>query len=126
MRIDKFLHSVRYFKTRSIASEACKKNKVWINNEFTKASREVLVGDQVKIRKGAFLFQLKVVGIPNNRVGAKNIGLYIVDETPKQDLEEIAQRQKDQSTYRAKGEGRPTKKDRRSLDDFISKSKENP
>lgn len=120
MRIDKFLWCVRYFKTRSLATEVVKKNRVWVNGELAKPSKDVLVGDCIKLRKNQIFYEFEVLKIPSNRMGAKLVGLHIKDLTDKKQLEELKIRQTDQNYYRQKGEGRPTKKDRRELDDFMA------
>lgn len=120
MRIDKFLWCVRYFKTRSLATEVVKKNRVWVNEELAKPSKDVLVGDRIKLRKNQIFYEFEVLKIPSSRMGAKLVGLHIKDLTDKKQLEELKIRQTDQNYYRQKGEGRPTKKDRRELDDFMA------
>lgn len=119
MRIDKFLWCVRYFKTRSIAAEAIKKNRVKVNGEIVKASREVNPSDRITVRKEQIDYEFEVLQLPKSRMGAKLVPLYIIDRTPKEELEKLELRKLDQMYYREKGEGRPTKKDRRALDDFM-------
>lgn len=111
MRIDKFLWCVRYFKTRSLATEVVKKNRVWVNGELAKPSKDVLVGDCIKLRKNQIFYEFEVLKIPSSRMGAKLVGLHIKDLTDKKQLEELKIRQTDQNYYRQKGEGRPTKKE---------------
>src|SRR5690554_3786985 len=82
MRIDKFLWCVRYFKTRSIATEACKQGKVKIGGTKVKPSREVFPGDELTVRKNQLDYQLEVIDLPPSRVGAKLVNLYVVDKTP--------------------------------------------
>ncbi|MRI62838.1 RNA-binding S4 domain-containing protein [Ornithobacterium rhinotracheale] len=119
MRIDKFLWCVRYFKTRSIATDEVKKNRVWINEEVAKPSKEVLVGDIVKVRKNQIIYTFEVLQIPQSRMGAKLVSLHIKDRTEKDQLDLLQLRKEAQTHYRKKGLGRPTKKDRRDLDDFM-------
>ncbi|MDX9704923.1 MAG: RNA-binding S4 domain-containing protein [Weeksellaceae bacterium] len=119
MRLDKFLWCVRYFKTRSIAAEAVKKNRVKINGELAKASREVAPSDKITVRKDQIDYEFEVLQLPKSRMGAKLVSLYIVDRTSKEELEKRELRRLNQDYYREKGEGRPTKKDRRDLDDFM-------
>ena len=118
MRIDKFLWCVRYYKTRTLATTACKKGQIRINQEIVKPSREVYPTDTIELRKNQINFKLKVNDIPPNRVGAKLVDLYRTDITPKEQFEaqELLKYSKDY--YRKKGSGRPTKKDRRDIDDF--------
>lgn len=119
MRIDKFLWYVRYFKTRSISTDACAKNKVKINGLDAKASKEVIPGDSVSVRKDQIDYSFEILQIPQNRLGAKLVTLYIKDTTPKEEYEALELKKLTQSYYREKGVGRPTKKDRRDLDEFI-------
>lgn len=119
MRLDKFLWSVRYFKTRSIAAEAVKKNRVKVNGEVAKASKEVTEGDMIVVRKDQIDYQFQIIQVPTSRIGAKLVSLHIVDKTPKEERDKLELRRLDQDYYREKGEGRPTKKDRRDLDDFM-------
>jgi ribosome-associated heat shock protein Hsp15 len=122
MRIDKFLWCVRYYKTRTLATTACKKGQVRINQEIVKPSREVYPSDTIELRKTQINFKLKVNDIPLNRVGAKLVDLYRTDITPKEQFEaqELLKYSKDY--YRKKGSGRPTKKDRRDIDDFTDEN----
>ena len=118
MRIDKFLWSVRFYKTRSIAAEEIKKNRVSIGENTVKSSKEVKEGDVIKIRKNQINYKIKILQVPKSRLGAKLVPLYIVDQTDKQEYELLKLRRDEQNYYRLKGEGRPTKKDRRSIDEF--------
>ena len=120
MRIDKFLWSTRYFKTRNIATTACKKGQVKINGDVVKPSREVYPMDEIVVRKNQIDYQLKVLDIPDSRVGAKLVDIYRKDITPKEAFEtnELLKFAKDH--YRKKGLGRPTKKDRRDIDDYLT------
>ena len=122
MRIDKFLWCIRYYKTRSIATEAVKKGQVRINGDIVKPSREVFPTDKVTFRKNQIEYQINVLDIPESRVGAKLVDLYRKDTTPKEAFEhnELLKYAKDH--YRKKGLGRPTKKDRRDIDDYLEDS----
>lgn len=119
MRLDKFLWSVRYYKTRSIASDACKKNKIKVNGDVAKASKEIIPGDTLEVRKDQINLSFKVLQVPKNRIGAKLLTLHIVDTTSKEEYEALELRKLSQDYYRERGEGRPTKKDRRELDDYL-------
>ncbi len=119
MRLDKFLWCVRYFKTRSISAEEIKKNRVKVNGEVAKASREVNPSDVIIVRKNQIDYSFEVLQLPQSRLGAKLVSLYINDRTPKEEYEKLEIRKSGQDYYRAKGEGRPTKKDRRDLDEFM-------
>lgn len=120
MRLDKFLWCVRYFKTRSQAAEAIKKNRVQVNGGVAKSSREVTPADKIIVRKDQIDYEFEVLQMPKSRLGAKLVSLYIVDRTSKEELEKRELRKLSQDYYRSKGEGRPTKKDRRDLDDFMT------
>tara|TARA_B100000809_G_scaffold252094_1_gene286386 strand:- start:10684 stop:11088 length:405 start_codon:yes stop_codon:yes gene_type:complete len=118
MRIDKYLWTVRYFKTRSIATEACKKGHIKINGTNIKPSKLVYIGEKISIRKNQINYQIEILDIPKNRMGAKLVDLYRKDTTPKEAFEaqELLKYSKDY--YRKKGVGRPSKKDRRDIEDF--------
>ncbi len=119
MRIDKFLWSIRFYKTRSIAAEEIKKNRVFIGENSVKSSREVKQGDEIKIKKNQIEYKIKVLDIPKSRVGAKLVSDFVKDITDPQQYEILKIRKSSQDYYRNKGEGRPTKKDRREMQDFI-------
>ncbi|PTM05919.1 MAG: RNA-binding protein [Bacteroidetes bacterium] len=119
MRIDKFLWSVRKYKTRSLASEALRKDRVTVNNDRVKASREVRVGDKISFRKDSIEFSIKVLDLPKSRLGAKLVADYITDITTPEELEKQNFIGLMHKLNRAKGTGRPTKKDRRDLNDFM-------
>lgn len=118
MRIDKFLWSVRVYKTRAIASEEIKKNRVSVSGQVVKSSREVKVNDLITIRKNQIDYKIQVIAIPKSRVGAKLVSDYIADKTDKLQYEILELRRAEQNYYRQKGEGRPTKKDRRELSEY--------
>ena len=119
MRVDKFLWCVRYYKTRSIATEAVKQGKVRVNDAVVKPSREVYATDKVSVRKNQINYQIEVLDLPKSRVGAKLVNLYINDVTPKEEFAKLELLKYSQDYYRKKGTGRPTKKDRRELDDWF-------
>lgn len=119
MRIDKYLWCIRYFKTRNMATEAAKKGAVKIGGATIKPSREVYPGDMIELRKNQINYKIEVLDIPESRVGAKLVGLYCKDHTPPEEFEVNKMLQYSKSYYRKKGVGRPTKKDRRDLDDFF-------
>ncbi len=122
MRVDKYLWCIRYYKTRSIATAACKKGHVKVNGDVAKPSREVYPQDRIELRKDQINYQLKVNDVPDSRVGAKLVDIYRTDTTPKDQFEarELLKYAKDY--YRKKGTGRPTKKDRRDIDDYTSEN----
>ncbi len=124
MRIDKYLWCVRYYKTRNIATTACKKGHVKVNGQVVKPSREVYTTDAIELRKNQINYKLTVNDIPPNRVGAKLVDIYRTDTTPKDAFEaqELLKFSKDY--YRKKGTGRPTKKDRRNIEDYLDGAEE--
>lgn len=119
MRIDKFLWSIRFYKTRTIATEEIKKNRVSIGEGTIKSSKEVKEGDVIKIRKNQIDYKIKVIQIPKSRIGAKLVPLHIKDVTDKEQYELLKLRKMSQDYYRNRGEGRPTKKDRRDMDEYV-------
>ncbi|UOX32556.1 RNA-binding S4 domain-containing protein [Flavobacterium sediminilitoris] len=122
MRVDKFLWCTRYFKTRNIASEAIKKGHVTVNGQVAKASREVYPTDKIVLRKDQINYQLTILDIPPSRVGAKLVDIYRKDTTPDEAFAHLELLKLSKEYYRAKGEGRPTKKDRRDIDDYTTEN----
>ncbi|WP_370478106.1 RNA-binding S4 domain-containing protein [Tamlana flava] len=122
MRIDKYLWCTRYYKTRNIATMACKKGQVKVNGDVVKPSREVYPKDVIELRKDQINYKLTINDIPESRVGAKLVDIYRTDKTPKEQFEarELLKYSKDY--YRKKGTGRPTKKDRRDIDDYTEEN----
>lgn len=120
MRIDKFLWTIRVYKTRSISAEEIKKNRVSIGGSVVKSSKEIKEGDIITIRKNQIDYKIKVLQIPKSRLGAKLVPMHILDVTDKEQYEILKMRKLAQDYYRGKGEGRPTKKDRREMDDYVS------
>lgn len=119
VRIDKWLWAVRLYKTRSLATEECGKGRVMIDGMPAKASREIKVGDKVQIRKPPIVRTYEVLDIAEKRMAAKLTEGFVRDITPAEQLE-ILEMQKHMSWFqRDKGAGRPTKKERRDLDDFL-------
>ncbi|MCF8274978.1 MAG: RNA-binding S4 domain-containing protein [Flavobacteriaceae bacterium] len=118
MRIDKYLWCIRYYKTRTLATIACRKGHVRVNKEIAKPSRDVFPQDEIELRKEQINYQLVVNAIPENRISAKLVDIYRIDKTPKEQFEaqELLKLSKDY--YRKKGVGRPTKKDRRDIENF--------
>ncbi len=118
MRIDKFLWCTRYYKTRNIATEACKKGHIKIRDVNVKPAKEVYIGEKITVRKNQINLQLEVLDIPKSRVGAKLVDLYRKDTTPKEAFQHQDLLNYSKDYYRKKGIGRPTKKDRRDLEDY--------
>ena len=123
MRIDKYLWCIRFFKTRSIATNACKQGKIKIADAIVKPSREVYATDIISARKDQITYKIEVLDLPPNRVGAKLVDLYRVDRTPKEGFEKLDLLKYSKDYYRKKGAGRPTKKDRRDIDDWFEEPK---
>ena len=119
VRIDKWLWAVRLFKTRTLAAEACKKGKVFMQNVAVKPSRNVKVGDVISIRRNPVLFSFKVLALSENRMNAKLVPDFMLNVTTPDQLELIELSKLAGQTGRDRGAGRPTKKERRELDDFI-------
>lgn len=118
-RIDKWLFAVRLYKTRSLASEECRKGKVTIGGMNVKPSREIKVGETVQLRRPPITRSYKILALTENRMAAKLVPEFMVETTPASELE-ILEVQKNMSVYnRERGTGRPTKKERRDLDDFF-------
>ena len=118
MRIDQYLWFIRLFKSRNIALNACKKGQVFINDQTVKPSREVLPLDQIKVRKDQIWRQIEVIALPKSRVGAKFVGLYCIERIDNLDAELKKMQQLASHAKREPGSGRPTKKERRELDDL--------
>jgi len=125
MRIDKYLWCIRLFKTRNIATDACKKGHVKLDGNNLKPSKEVFGNEEITIRKNQINYKIKILDIPPNRVGAKLVDLYRKDLTPKEEFEKTELLKYSKDYYRKKGTGRPTKKDRRDIDDYYEDSEEN-
>lgn len=113
LRIDKWLWAVRIFKTRSQASEACKKDKVLINGIPVKASRIIKIDEIVEIKKNPVIYKYKVKGILVKRLGAKLVSEFVDDLTAEEELSKLEMVKNSSYGYRRKGFGRPTKKERR-------------
>jgi len=119
MRIDQYLWCLRFYKSRNQASLACKQGHVRIGDRLVKPSREVLIGDKVKIRKSQVWQELLVMDIPKSRLGAKLVDIYRQNITPDDAFDNANFQSLSKGPKRDKGSGRPTKKDRREMDDFI-------
>lgn len=115
-RLDKWLWAVRVFKTRSLATDACRAGSVEVNAHPAKPAREVRPGEQVIVRQGLVTRTLRVVAMPVSRVGAKLVPEYCTDLTPPEEFEKARTQPVQQLLAREKGSGRPTKRDRRLLD----------
>ena len=114
-RLDKWLWSVRVFKTRPLATAACRAGKVLIGELEAKPGRDVHVGETVTVRVGAITRTLRVAGLPPSRVGAKQLPEFMTDLTPAAEYERAKQAGIEHMLARERGRGRPTKKDRRDM-----------
>lgn len=120
LRIDKYLWAIRIFKTRSLAAEACEKGKVKLHGDAIKASKPVTVGDEYEIKTEARKWIIKVTGLLANRVQYSEAIKYYIDMTPSEELEPIKNQAASFHTGKRLSKiGRPTKKERRDLDDFV-------
>ena len=118
-RVDKWLWAVRIFKSRSLATDACRAGSVVVNGQPAKPSREVRTGELVVVHQGLVHRTLGVLGVPRTRVSAKLVGTYCDDRTPPEEFEKARQQRVQHFLAREKGSGRPTKRDRRLLDRLL-------
>ncbi len=118
-RIDKWLWAVRIYKTRTDATDACRNNRVTLNGGVTKPSREVHAGDTVTVRKGPVTYTLRVLAEIGNRQPARNVPLYLENLTPESELDKLRMRDVVVFAQRDRGTGRPTKKERRDIDELV-------
>ena len=118
-RLDKWLWAARIFKTRSIAADACKNGRITMGGVKQKASKMIKEGDVIEVRKPPITYAFKVLKAIQNRVGAKLVPEVLENVTPKEQLELLEMNRISGFVGRARGTGRPTKKERRDLDEFI-------
>jgi len=118
VRIDKWMWATRLFKTRTIAAEVCKKNRISIDGVQVKPSRMIKIGDVIQIRKPPMTFSFKVLALAENRMGAKLVPQYLENITPPEQYELLEMKEISGFVDRARGLGRPTKKERRDLEQF--------
>jgi len=118
VRIDKFIWAVRLYKTRSISAKAVKDDQVFVNETKVKPSQNVKIGDVIKVKRLPIWRSYKVKELLSKRVGAKLVNDYIDDVTPEEELEKLEMMKLMPGYDRERGKGRPTKKERRNLDDF--------
>ena len=122
MRIDQYLWCLRYYKSRNQASLACKQGHIRLGDQIVKPSKEVLVGDNISVRKNQIWHKLLVMDIPKSRLGAKLVDIYRQNITPKDAFDNANFQSLYKGQEREKGSGRPTKKDRREMDDYFKDS----
>ena len=120
-RIDKWLWAVRIFKTRAQATEACAGGKVKIDGTAVKASRKIQPGETLLVRKGVIKYMYKVLKIAEKRMGAKLIIDFVEDLTSDDERAKLKSSHKQPLQTREKGQGRPTKKERRIMDEIREK-----
>ena len=118
VRIDKYLWAVRVFKTRTLATEACKKGRITVDDVPAKPSRLVSAGDEIFVRKMPVVYSFRVKDPIEKRVGAKIVDQFVENITPQEELRKL-EMQDDFFVQRERGAGRPTKKERRLLDDIM-------
>ncbi len=116
VRIDKYLWAIRAFKTRSEAADACKGNRVKVNGADAKPSKMLRVGDMLDVRKAAIHYTYRVKALIENRVGAQLVPQYADNLTPQEELDKLKAPVETFFVKRDRGAGRPTKKDRRTID----------
>ena len=119
VRVDKFLWSIRVYKTRSEAADACRNGHVTVNGSAAKSSRDVKHGDTIEVRKGAVHYRWLVVQPVDKRQGAKLVEQYATDITPQSELDKLAPPNEMIFLQRERGTGRPTKKERREIDRIL-------
>ena len=120
-RIDKWLWAVRIFNTRALASKACAGGKVKIDGTAVKASRNIKKNDIVQVRKGIIKYVYKVRQIAEKRMGAKLVTDFLENITPEEEFAKLQSAQKQPIQTREKGQGRPTKRERRMMDKLKQK-----
>ena len=118
MRVDKYLWCVRFYKTRNMVTEACKKNHITVNGLVAKPSKEVFATDKITFRRDQITQNILVLDVPESRVGAKLVEMYCKNETPVEVYQHLELIKLSKEHYRKNGEGRPTKKDRRDIEDY--------
>ena len=120
VRLDKWLWSVRVFKTRSDAAEACRTNKVTVGGSPAKPSREVKVGDVVSVKKMPVVYSFRVLNLVSSRQPAKNVPEYAENITPQEEMDKLLVPKETVFISRDRGTGRPTKKERRDIDSLLT------
>jgi len=122
VRLDLWAWSVRLYKTRTLAAAACKRTQLLVNGQRCRASRQVRIGDEVRVRQGMLERLLRVKGILRRRVSAKEVGAFVIDLTPAEEYARVAALEREAREGapipREAGTGRPTKRDRRDLEEL--------
>ena len=120
VRVDKYLFAMRLYKTRTIAADACKKGRITMGGAQLKPSRTFHTGDVFSVRKGPIIYTYRIKQLSENRLGAKFVPDYLQDITAPDQLELLELARLAGQTGRDRGTGRPTKKDRREIETFLS------
>ena len=123
MRVDTYIWYLRYYKSRSQATNACRQGHVRIDDQVIKPSREVFVRDKIKVRKNQVWRELMVLDFPKGRISAKLVNLYREDLTSKEAFKNTNFQSLSKTPKRDEGSGRPTKKDRRDIDEYHENQK---
>ena len=118
VRVDKYLWAIRVFKTRTEATDACKGSKITVNGADIKPSKEVRAGDVIQVRKGAVHYTFKVLAPLEKRIGAKDVARFAENLTPESEMAKLHAPVETFFVKRDRGAGRPTKKDRRQMDEL--------
>ena len=119
IRIDKWLFAVRLFKTRGQATEACRRGKIKLNESQAKAAKSIKLGDIINIRQSPMIRSLEVIGLTERRIGAKLVENFAKDITPKEEWDKFYKSKSNRTENQNKFQGRPSKKERRLIDQFM-------
>ncbi|MCX6190771.1 MAG: S4 domain-containing protein [Flavobacteriia bacterium] len=118
LRLDKFIWAIRISKTRGLAHEAISKGKIKMNFKDVKPSYQPQENDIITLHRNSAVFSYKVIALTDKRIGAKLVHDFIKNITPQEEIDKFEQYLLSQKSYRINGDGKPSKKDRRALDDF--------
>ncbi|MEX2579881.1 MAG: S4 domain-containing protein [Verrucomicrobiales bacterium] len=127
VRVDVWTWAVRLFKTRSLAAAACKNARLLVNGERCRPAKKIGVGDEIQVKRGVLTRTVEVKGPLQKRVGASRVDDFLIDRTPPEEYEraaEVARATRETTVQREAGAGRPTKKDRRDLDELMEDAAE--
>ena len=119
IRIDKWLFAVRLFKTRGQATEACRRGKIKLNESQAKAAKSIKLGDIINIRQSPMIRSIEVIGLTERRIGAKLVENFAKDITPKEEWDKFYKSKSNRTENQNKSQGRPSKKERRLIDQFM-------
>ena len=119
IRIDKWLFAVRLFKTRGLATEACRRGKIKLNESQAKAAKSIKLGDIINIRQSPMIRSHEVIGLTERRIGAKLVENFAKDITPKEEWDKFYKSKSNRTENQNKPQGRPSKKERRIIDQFM-------